>query len=52
MAMEVIGTPAFNDMGGWVNAFGNIVYHTLILYSIYVAEKRLPGNAIIIPLTF
>ena len=24
--MEVIGTPDFNYLDGWVNTFGNIVY--------------------------
>ena len=24
--MEVIGTPGFNYLDGWVNSFGNIVY--------------------------
>ena len=27
VAMEVIGTPDFNYLDGWVNSFGNIVYH-------------------------
>ena len=25
VAMEVIGTPDFNYLGGWVNTFGDIV---------------------------
>ena len=36
--MEVIGTPDFNYLDGWVNTFGNIVYVYVLIYN-----KKNPG---------
>ena len=40
--MEVIGTPDFNYLDGWVNTFGNIVYILLLnlFYTVSYSDLR------------